>query len=179
MGQPRLACGCPAHFPKWHNQDIDLGATLVHEQGAPMFLHMPIGYEASLDRQLKDIQRLGLHEQWPGFGLTQSAMFRGKILAPLEEASSLSHKTYRLSNPYMLRVRLFKGDIGGIKKTVKEIQSSLLDEGKMPKELFLSYLTCPQCQEKRGGMQLMVLRHWIQSDKLQQKIRQQAKNTKN
>jgi hypothetical protein len=167
----RLECGCPTEFPAdWHGKDIDLGATLVHEQRVPMFLHMPIGFEACLDRQHKDIERLELNERWPGFVLAESAMFRGRLICPLAEESSPARSVYRLPNPFQLRVRLFRGDVGGIKQVVREMQSALLDEGKMPKQLFLSYLTCPRCQEERGGMQIMLLRHWVKSPKLEKRL---------
>ncbi len=170
-----LDCGCPSVYPEWDNIDVDLGAWLVHEQKAPMFLHMPIGYEACLDRQHKDIRRLGLHERWPGFCLTQSAMFRGRILCPLQEDSSPARNTFRLVNPFHVRARLFQGDVGAIKGAVRDMQSQLLDEAKMPRELYLSYLTCPRCQEERGGTRIMLLRHWVKSEKLRKRLEIQQK----
>ncbi len=177
MSEPHmLDCGCPAVYPEWDGQDVDLGAWLVHEQKVPMFLHMPIGYEACLDRQHKDIRRLDLHERWPGFCLTQSAMFRGRILCPLIEDSSPARSTRRLPNPFHVRTRIFRGDVGGIREAVRQMQSELLDEGRMPKELYLSYLTCPRCQEKRGGMRVMLLRHWIRSPKLEKRLQQRQQS---
>ncbi|MFQ5344674.1 MAG: hydrolase [Mariprofundus sp.] len=172
----RLECGCPSEFPDWDGQDIDLGATLVHEQASAMFFHMPIGFEACLDRQHHDIGKLGLNEQWPGFVLAESGMFRGRILALLTEDNSPARKTYRLKNPYMLRVQLFKGNIRDIKTSIRQMQSELFDEGRMPKNLFLSYLTCPRCQQERGGTRIMLLRHWVRSPKLEQRLEKQ-KNT--
>jgi len=170
-----LDCGCPSEFPHWDNEDVNLGAWLVHEQKVRMFLHMPIGYEAYLDRQHKDIQQLQLHERWPGFILTQSAAFRGRILCPLAEDNSPARNTFRLSNPFYVRTKIVRGDVGSIKGEVRIMQSSLLDEGKMPKELFLSYLTCPRCQDKRGGTQIMLLRHWVKSKKLEERLAKQKK----
>ena len=169
----RLECGCPSEFPDWDGKDVDLGAMLVHEQKSAMFFHMPIGFEACLDRQHHDIEKLELHEKWPGFVLAESAMFRGRILALLEEENSPARNTYRLSDPYMLRVKLFKGNISAIKKSIREMQSALFDEARMPKNLFLSYLTCPRCQEQRGGQQIMLLRHWVKSPKLEQRMAKQ------
>ncbi len=171
-----LDCGCPSEFPQWDGKDVDLGAWLVHEQGVPMFLHMPIGYEAALDRQHKDIKRLHLTERWPGFVLTQSAAFRGRILCPLSEDTSPARRTFRLSNPFHVRCKLMHGDIGGgVRGAVQTMQSALLDEGKMPKELFLSYLTCPRCRDERGGIKIMLLRHWVKSKKLQERLDRQQK----
>ena len=171
----RMECGCPSEFPDWHGKDIDLGATLVHEQHSAMFFHMPIGFEACLDRQQHDIEKLELHEQWPGFVLAESAMFRGRILALLTENNSPARKTYRLKNPYMLRVQLFKGNLKDIKTVIRQVQSELFDEGRMPKNLFLSYLTCPRCQAERGGTQIMLLRHWVNSPKLTARLAKHKK----
>ncbi len=171
----RLECGCPSEYPDWDGKDIDLGATLVHEQGSAMFFHMPIGFEACLDRQHHDIEKLSLNEQWPGFVLAESAMFRGRILALLSEDNSPARKTYRLKNPYMLRVQLFKGNLKDIKISIRQMQSELFDQGRMPKNLFLSYLTCPRCQQERGGTQIMLLRHWVKSPKLEQRLAKHIK----
>jgi len=171
----RLECGCPSEYPDWDGQDIDLGATLVHEQRAPMFFHMPIGFEACLDRQHHDIKKLELSEQWPGFVLTQSAMFKGRILALLNENHSPARKTWRFKNPYMVRVQLFTGSVSAIKTAIRQMQSELFDEARMPKELYLSYLTCPRCQEERGGTQIMLLRHWVNSPKLAARLAKQKR----
>jgi len=171
-----MDCGCPSEYPQWDGEDVDLGAWLVHEQPVPMFLHMPIGYEACLDRQHKDIKRLHLNERWPGFVLTQSAAFRGRILCPLSESTSPARRTLRLTNPFYVRSKLIHGDIGGgIRGAVQTMQSGLLDEGKMPKELFLCYLTCPRCRDERGGIKIMLLRRWVKSKKLQERLDKQKK----
>jgi len=166
----RLECGCPSEYPDWDGKDIDLGGTLVHEQQAPMFLHMPIGFEAKLDMQLKDIRRLELHEKWPGFVLTETGMFRGRLLCPLEDEHSPARSILRLPRPFNLRVRVYNGDVGGIRSAIAEMQSELLEEARMPRKLFLSYLTCPRCQEERGGMRVMLLRQWEHNSKLEKRI---------
>ncbi len=143
---------------------------LVHCQKLSMFLHMPIGYEARLDMQLKDMQRLDLHARWPGFVLSRSAMFRGRLLCPLADEDSPARGVMRLPRPFHARAVLFRGDVADVRGEVSRMQSALLDEGRMPKELYLAYLTCPRCQEERGGMQLMLLRRWEKSARLQKRV---------
>ncbi len=169
----RLECGCPPHYPEWDNREVDLGGTLMQQTSVPYFLHMPIGFEAKLFQQHDTIQKMELHERWPGFVLSQSGMFRGRILCPLREERSPLRDIIRLPNPFHLACSVVRGDVGQIKPTVRAMQSALLDAGKMPKELYLAYLTCPVCQERRGGMRIMVLRHWEPSKKLQERIRKQ------
>jgi len=171
----RLECGCPSEWPDWDGKDVDLGGWLVHEQPVPMFIHMPIGFEACLDRQHEDIKRLELHEAWPGFVLAKTGMFRGKIYALLEDDHSPARKVKRLTNPFMLRARLFKGDMHQIRHAIQQLQSELFDEGKRPTELYLSYLTCPRCRDARGGTQIMILRHWIKSPKLERRLAQRRR----
>ena len=38
--------------------------------------------------------------------------------------------------------------------------NSILDSGRMPKELYLCHLTCPHCSADRGGDRILVLRRW-------------------
>ncbi len=167
----RLSCGCPDVFPDWDGQDINLGAWLIHEIGIPMFLHMPMGFEAYLHKQHRDIEQLGLHSRWPGFVLARSAMFRGSILCPLQEERSPARNVRRLSNPFYVRVGMVHGDVGNIRSEVSRLQSTLLDAGRMPRELFLAYLTCPVCKDERGGNKVMILRHWEESEKLKKRLK--------
>jgi len=166
----RLACGCPSTYPDWRSGDIDLGGQLVHNQKISMFMHMPIGYEAYLVRQKEDIERLELHEKWPGFNLTRTGAFRGQMLCPLIEENSPARNIELLKNPFHLRVHLLRGDVSEIRKAVRSMQSDLLDEGLMPKELYMSYLTCPECEEERGGKRILLLRHWLKSTKLKARL---------
>jgi len=173
---PRLECGCPSEHPNWRNGDIDLGGQLVHALKIPMFMHMPIGYEAYLVRQKADIERLELTEKWPGFNLTRTGAFRGRMLCPLQEENSPARNIEVLQNPFHLRVHLLRGDVSEIKTQVRKMQSELLDEGLMPKELYMSYLTCPMCEEKRGGKRLLLLRRWIKNPKLKKRLDKQKKD---
>ncbi|MDX8398212.1 MAG: hydrolase [Mariprofundaceae bacterium] len=172
----RLECGCPSDYPDWKNADIDLAGMLVHSLKIPMFMHMPIGYEAYLMKQKNDIERLELHEKWPGFNLTRTGAFRGQMLCPLSEENSPARNMMNLPSPFHLRTQLFHGDVHDIRIEVRKMQSQLLDEGRMPKELYLSYLTCPICEEERGGKRVMLIRRWIKSKKLEARLKKQTSN---
>ncbi len=165
-----LECGCPEHFPDWDNQDVDLGGEAVLELSIPTFLHMPMGYEVYLGRVRHLISQLELEPRWPGFNLTRTGWMRGRILCPLTTADSPSRHVTLLPSPFQLRGKLHKGDIVSIKNSVREMQSGLLDAGRMPKELYLSYLTCPTCQEERGGAMIMLMRRWEQSTRLTKRV---------
>jgi len=167
----RLDCGWPDKFPDWNNTDVDLGGWLVHEISTMMFLHMPVGFEAYLQKQQQDIERLELTPRWPGFVLSRSAMFRGSILYPLADEHSPARHVHRLYRPFHLRVHLFEGDVGQLRDNVRHMQSALLDEGRIPRELYLAYLTCPVCRDRRGGNKIMLLRRWEDSPKLKKRIR--------
>ncbi|RMH51195.1 MAG: hypothetical protein D6682_05460 [Zetaproteobacteria bacterium] len=170
-GGGRLPCGCPPAWPEWDGRDVDLGGMLVQQTSFPCLLHMPVGYEARLFHQHETLRRLELHERWPGFVLSRTGLFRGQILCPLIEERSPLHGVYNLPAPFHLRCRVVKGDVGRIKPEVQAMQSALIAEAKMPGALYLAYLTCPRCQERRGGMRIMVLRHWRRSRKLAGRLR--------
>jgi len=172
---PRLECGCPSEYPDWRNGDVDLGGQLVHSLKIPMFMHMPIGYEAYLVRQKEDIERLELTEKWPGFNLTRTGAFRGQMLCPLAEENSPARNIAVLSNPFNVRAQLFRGDVSDIRQEVRKMQSELLDEGLMPKELYMSYLTCPLCEDKRGGKRLFLVRRWLKNTKLKERLEKKQK----
>jgi len=170
----RLECGCPSSYPNWNHGDIDLGGQLVHRLKIPMFMHMPIGYEAYLLKQKDDIERLELHEKWPGFNLTCTGALRGQILCPLVEEKSPARNLMTLPQPFHLRIHLFHGDVTEMRTTIRKMQSEILDDGLMPKELYLSYLTCPICEENRGGKRVMLIRRWAKSKKLEARLKKSA-----
>ena len=164
-----LSCACPEHYPDWDGKDIDLGGHCVHALSIPMLLHMPISYEVYLKRQYHDIQALQLKESWPDLVLTRTGMFRGTIIRPLEKTTSPSHRITYLPSPFHLRGKLHHGDVGTIRDSVRQIQMTLLDSSKLPKELYMCYLTCPLCRDERGGNKILLLRRWTESEFLKKR----------
>ena len=164
-----LSCACPEHYPDWDGKDIDLGGHCVHALSIPMLLHMPISYEVYLKRQYHDIQALQLSESWPNLVLTRTGMFRGTIMRPLEKTTSPSHRITYLPSPFHLRGKLHHGDVGTIRDSVRQIQMTLLDSSKLPKELYMCYLTCPLCRDERGGNKILLLRRWTESEFLKKR----------
>ena len=164
-----LSCACPEHYPDWDGKDVELGGQCVHVLSIPMLLHMPLSYEVYLKRQYHDIQGLQLKEPWPNLVLTRTGMFRGTIMRLLEKTGSPSHRIQYLPTPFHLRGKLHSGDIGTIRNSVRQIQMELLDSGRLPKELYISYLTCPLCRDKRGGNKILLLRRWTESSLLKKR----------
>ena len=164
-----LSCACPEQYPDWDGKDVNLGGHCVHVLSIPMLLHMPLSYEMYLKRQYQDIEGLQLTETWPNLVLTRTGAFRGTIMRLLENVTSPSHRIEYLPNPFQLRGKLHSGDVGTIRNSVKQNQMELLDNGKLPKELYLCYLTCPLCQEQRGGNKILLLRRWTESSLLKRK----------
>lgn len=161
-----LACGCPSDYPDWDQRNIDLGGSCVHVLGIPTLIHMPLAYEAYLKRQQQEIFQLGLKEKWPGLVLTRTGFLRGSMTRLLEMDESPAHRVTYLSRPFHVRGTLHQGDIGTIRRSVRESQASLFDAGKKPRELYLCYLTCPTCQEQRGGAKILLLRRFEESVRL-------------
>ncbi|MDP1708381.1 MAG: hypothetical protein Q8L89_04875 [Gammaproteobacteria bacterium] len=166
-----LACGCPASFPDWHQQDIDLGGELVHMATAPMFLHMPIGYELRANRQRETLEQLKLKERWPGLVLIQTGLLRGRLLRLLEPAVSPAHGLSYLASPFQVRGFLHQGPVTTVSASVKQLQSSLVNAGRRPLELYLGHLTCPRCAPQRGGEKILLLRRWMESAALLKRVR--------
>ena len=166
-----LECGCPAEYPDWHNQNIDLAHHAAHVLPIASFLHMPLSFELYRQRQQSEIEQLEIAERWPGFALTRTGWFRGKMIRLLEDCESPSRHFQRLPADFQLHGLLHEGGIGTMRTSVRKQQEILLDSGRMPKEMYLSYLTCPRCSEKRGGDRILLLRRWRSSQRLEQKTR--------
>lgn len=169
-----LVCGCPERFPDWHGQDIDLGGQQVHRLTIPTLMHMPLAYEAYLARQQRLIEGIGVEEQWPGLVLTRTGALRGAIMRLLKRTDSPAPRIEILPRPFNVRAVLHHGDVGTMRKPVQEMQMALIDAGKMPKELYLCYLTCPKCAEQKSGDKILLLRRWQESPMLQRHLRRKS-----
>jgi len=169
-----LECGCPESFPDWHEQDIDLGGTAAHILGIPTFLHMPLSYGIYAARQHQAVEQLELKERYPGLMLTKTGVLRGKIISLLEQGNSPSRFVQSLPLDFKLRGYLHPGGIGTIREAHRALQSTLFDLGRMPKEMYLCYLTCPRCADDRGGDKILVLRRWQASTILQRRLNKQG-----
>lgn len=165
-----LECGCPGEYPDWHGQKIDLRHHAAHVLPIATFLHMPLSYETYRQRQQLEIEQLELRENWPGFALTRTGLFRGEIIRLLESKESPSRHFKYLDNDFQLHGFMHEGGIGTIRKSIREQQMTLLDGGDIPKEMYLSYLTCPRCCDERGGERILLLRRWKTSNRLTKKI---------
>ncbi|WP_455208290.1 hydrolase [Kaarinaea lacus] len=166
-------CSCPTKYPNWHEQDLDLSGKPIHALKIPCFLYMPLSYETYTQKQYSDIEQLELEEEWPGLVFTRTGFLRGEILRLLKSGNSPSRFVRTLEGSFRVRGYLHNGGIGTIKQSTRELQIQLFDLGRMPKELYLCYLTCPICHELKGGDKILLLRRYKESSTLAKRIRSQ------
>lgn len=170
--QEELVCRCPETYPEeWVGKDIDFAGWCVHRFGIASFAHMPLAYEAYVDRQADNIRQLGLTEKWPGLVLTRTGWWGGEIIRFVEDAQSASRFVEYLAPPFDVNVALHEGGVGSITKTVQEQQRHIVDAGCRPKELYLAHLSCPVCAERKGGEKILAIRRWIASKALQARVK--------
>ena len=165
-----LPCGCPAAWPGWDEQDVDLGGQAVHIQPLRTFLWMPLGYEAFRLRQQRELEALELEEPWPGLVLIRMGPFRGELIRLLREAASPSRRVRRLPTPFRARAKLHHGGMATLRQSVQALQRELLEQGRMPRELYLAHLACPRCREGKGGEPILLLRRWEASPRLLRRL---------
>lgn len=165
-----LECGCPGEYPDWHDQKIDLSHHTAHVLPIAAFFYMPLSYETYRQRQQQEIEQLDLNELWPGFALTRTGFLRGQIIRLLETTNSPSRHFKHLDSNFQVHGYMHDGGIGTIRKSIREQQMTLLDSGDIPKELYLSYLTCPRCSDERGGERILLLRRRKSSRRLGKKV---------
>lgn len=163
-------CACPPRYPDWNGRDVDLGGTLVHTLSIPMLMHMPLAYGVYLEKQQRMLMQLGLAEQWPGLVLTRTGFFRGSLTRLLEQTRSPARNLHTLARPYWVYAELHRGNLSTGHKVIQQMQMKIVDAGRRPRELYLCYLTCPQCADSRGGEKILFLRHWEESALLQRRL---------
>ena len=167
-----LDCGCPEDYPDdWSGRDIDLGGHFIHRITIPTPVHMPLAFEAYLQKQHRSLTELGLRERWPGLALVETGLWRGSLTRLLDvEEGPPSRLVSYLPSPYNVRALLHHGNVGTLRPSLRRLQQDLLDEGRMPKTLYLCHLTCPHCSGARGGDRILLLRHWRESPALARRL---------
>ena len=164
-------CFCPSHHPDWHEQDVDLSGHAAHILPIAALMKMPLSYGTYLQKQQYQIEELELTESWPGLVLTQTSMWGGKIIRLLESSQSPSRFVTNLENDFEIRGFLHPGGIGTIRDSMRKLQNSLFDMGRMPGDLYLCYLTCPECEQRKGGDKILLLRRWKASATLEKRLK--------
>ena len=163
-------CYCPETYPDWHLQDIDLSGLPNHTVKIAAFFFMPLAYDSYAQRQQLDIERLEIQEQWPGLILTRIKFLGGTIQRLLDSGEYPSRFIRYFNSPFHVHGYLHEGGIGTIKDAVRALQNRLFDQGRMPKELYLCYLTCPICSDRKGGDKILLLRRYTESKTLQKRL---------
>ncbi|MDH5323822.1 MAG: hypothetical protein OEZ68_16835 [Gammaproteobacteria bacterium] len=164
-------CFCPETTPDWHEQDVDLSGHAAHILPIAAFLKMPLSYGTYLQKQQYQIEELELQEPWPGLVLTQTGMWGGKIVRLLTSSQSPSRFVSNLENNFTVRGFLHPGGIGTIRDSMRKLQNSLFDMGRMPGDIYLCHLTCPECEQRKGGDKILLLRRWKSSSTLEKRLK--------
>jgi hypothetical protein len=168
-------CHCPDTYPDWHEKDINLSGKPTHTLPIASFMFMPLSLDSYLNKQQSDIDQLELQEEYIDLVLTRTGLFRGEIVRLLTSGDSPSRHIRYLPSNFNVRGFLHQGGIGTIKQATLQLQATLFDLGRMPKELYMCYLTCPVCSEAKGGDKILLLRRWQQSKTLFNRISKQKK----
>ncbi len=159
-------CPCPEGYPDWDGKIINLGGWCVHEMKIASFFHMPMAYDMYVSKQAANVQHLGLVEKWPGFLMTKTGMWGGRIMRLLEDSESPSRLVHYLSEPFFVQVKLHNGGVGTVPKAVHEMQIEMVERGQIPKDLYLAHLTCPLCEERKHGDKIMILRKFTANERI-------------
>jgi len=167
-------CYCPTSIPDFHLKDVDLSGAAVHRFPLAAFFFMPLSFHHYAERQRQAIIELDVQERWPGLLLSHTGMFRGSIMRVLQNADSPSRFVSVLGADFHLQGYLHKGGIGTLKTSIRALQNHLFDQGRMPKEMYLSYVTCPRCQDEKGGEQILLLRRYQESPTLKNRLKKKA-----
>ena len=152
-------------------QDIDLSGLPIHNMKIAAFLFMPLSYDSYARRQQQDIEQLEIQEMYPGLTLTRTKLWGGTIQRIIKSGESPSRFIGYFNSAFHLHGFLHQGGIGTIKESIRALQNRLFDQGRMPKELYLCYLTCPICSEEKGGDKILLLRHFTESKTLQNRLK--------
>lgn len=163
-------CYCPQDIPDLHQKDLDLSGAAVHKLPVAAFFFMPLSYHTYAEKQRQAVIDLDLQERWPGLILSHTGMLRGSIMRVLNQADSPSRFVTTLPPDFQFQAYLHKGGIGSIKTSIRALQNQIFDRGRMPKELYLSYLTCPRCETAKGGEQILLLRRFTESSTLKHRL---------
>jgi len=167
-------CPCPEEYPNWDGESVNIGGHCVHEMKISSFFHMPIAYDMYVKKQVDNIHNLELEERWPGFIMTKTGMFGGKIIRILKDAQSPSRLVHYVAGDFLLMAQMHDGGIGTVPKAAHKMQIAMVEKGCMPKELYLAHLTCDVCRDRKGGDKVLMLRRYTANKRIQQNMESEA-----
>jgi len=176
--KPQVICACPPKSPGWDEKDLELSGHCVHEMSFPTFFHMPLAYDTYVKKQAENIEQLDLKEKWPGLIFTRTGFWRGKLMRLLEAEQTASRLVKYLPAPFNLRVNLHDGGMGTVAKTIQAQHIKMSDMGRSARELYLAHLTCPVCEDRKGGEKILVIRRWIDNPRLKMRLEQRQQKSK-
>jgi len=168
-------CPCPEKYPDWDGKTMNLGGYCVHEMKIASFFHMPMAYDMYVSKQAANVDHLELTEKWPGFLMTKTGMWGGKIMRLLEDSDSPSRLVKYLSDPFYVQVKLHDGGVGSVPKAVHKMQIEMVEKGRVPKDLYLAHLTCPMCCDRKGGDKIMILRKFNANERMKTLMEEEQK----
>lgn len=168
-------CPCPEEYPDWDGKTINLGGCCVHEMKIASFFHMPMAYDMYVSKQAANVEHLGLVEKWPGFLMTKTGMWGGRIMRLLEDSESPSRLVHYLPEPFIVEVKLHNGGVGSVPKAVHKMQIEMVEKGRMPKDLYLAHLTCPYCEERKQGDKIMILRKFTANERVMLRLEEERR----
>ena len=101
--------------------------------------------------------------------MTQTGILRGRIMRLLESTESPARRIEYLPRPFHLHGFLHMGSVSNIRVPVHEMSMYLLEKGRRTQELYLSYLTCPECRGEAQPDKILLLRRWVESPALKKR----------
>jgi hypothetical protein len=142
-------CDCPDLNPGlWHQQVHDWSSKRFVTAKAPSLFGVPVSYAGTKRRLRGKVER---GEGDAGMVLIQAGKFLPSMLV---EARGLEDAKPRFKRVYTELVEAPWGKIG---KAVQEAQGHCLGRhGRLPRKVYLQYLSCRLCSNERGFPTLIV-----------------------
>jgi hypothetical protein len=142
-------CSCPdLDEARWHQQVHDWSAKRFLASKAPSFWGIPLTYQHTKRRLKGKVERGDGQE---GALLIQSAKFLPSMLI---EARGLDAARPRFNRVY---TELVDAPWGRIGRAVQEAQGHCLGRhGRLPRKVYLQYLSCGRCSNERGFPTLII-----------------------
>ena len=146
---------CPRFDPKpWHDKQITWKDKLFLKDSMRTFFHIPLGFGKLMTKKMEKITKYGALVKEPLRFTEDISAFKTNIYIAVSKDIP-GENMEKMSGTFLTKV--FEGSFKDCGKWAKEMQTYVKSKGKVAKNIYFFYTTCPHCAKVYGKNYVVIL----------------------
>lgn len=146
---------CPRFDPKpWTDKEITWKNKLFLKDKVRTFFHIPLGFAKMMVRNTELIKNAKALPKEPLMFTEDTSAFKTEVYIAVSKEIP-GQNIVKMSGTFLTKV--FEGPFKNCGKWAKEMQEVVKSKGKVAKNLYFFYTTCPHCAQVYGKNYVVIL----------------------